>query len=57
MVATPADFDGEPPRPRFRATHVGEHTRDILAELAVPADEIEALLASGVAVTGPAGGA
>jgi crotonobetainyl-CoA:carnitine CoA-transferase CaiB-like acyl-CoA transferase len=57
MLATPADFDGEPPRPRFRAPHVGEHTRAILAELQVPADEIEALVASGVAVTGPAGGA
>jgi len=57
MVATPADFDGEPPRPRFRAPHVGEHTRDILAELAVPADEIEALLASGVAVAADAAGA
>ena len=50
MLATPADFDGEPPQPRFRAPHVGEHTREILAELKVPADEIEALVASGVAV-------
>ena len=44
MLATPADFDGEPPRPRFRAPHVGEHTREILAELKLPSDEIEALV-------------
>lgn len=40
------------PRPRFRAPHVGEHTREILIELEAPADEIEALVASGVAVAG-----
>ena len=50
MLATPADFDGEPPRPRFRAPHLGEHTREILAELQIDADEIEVLVASGVAV-------
>jgi crotonobetainyl-CoA:carnitine CoA-transferase CaiB-like acyl-CoA transferase len=50
MLATPVDFDGEPPRPRFRAPHVGEHTRDILAELHLDAEAIEALLAEGVAV-------
>jgi crotonobetainyl-CoA:carnitine CoA-transferase CaiB-like acyl-CoA transferase len=55
MVATPADFDGEPPHPRFRAPHVGEHTREILAELELPADEIEALVASGIAVVGTTG--
>ncbi len=56
MLATPADFDGEPPQPRFRAPHVGEHTREILAELHLPADEIEALVATGVAVAETAGG-
>ena len=50
MLATPADFDGEPPRPRFRAPHLGEHTREILAELDLPADEVEELVSSGVAV-------
>jgi crotonobetainyl-CoA:carnitine CoA-transferase CaiB-like acyl-CoA transferase len=56
MLATPADFDGEPPRPRFRAPHVGEHTREILADLQVPANEIEALVESGVAIDGTTGG-
>ena len=57
MLATPADFDGEPPQPRFRAPHVGEHTREILAELKVPSDQIEELVTSGVAVAHTAGGA
>ena len=57
MLATPADFDGEPPQPRFRAPHVGEHTREILAELKVPSDEIEALVTSGVAVAETTGAA
>jgi crotonobetainyl-CoA:carnitine CoA-transferase CaiB-like acyl-CoA transferase len=57
MLATPADFDGEPPRPRFRAPHLGEHTRELLAELQVPANEIEALVDSGVALDGTSGGA
>ena len=52
MLATPVDFNGEPPRPRFRAPHPGEHTREILAELQLPADEIEALVDSGVAIAG-----
>jgi crotonobetainyl-CoA:carnitine CoA-transferase CaiB-like acyl-CoA transferase len=56
MLATPADFDGEPPRPRFRAPHVGEHTREILAELKLHADEIERLVVSGVAVAATTGG-
>ena len=56
MLATPADFDGEPPRPRFRAPHLGEHTREILAELQIPATEIEALVAAGVAVGETTGG-
>ncbi len=56
MLATPADFDGEPPRPRFRAPHLGEHTREILAELELSALDIEALVDSGVAVAGARGG-
>jgi crotonobetainyl-CoA:carnitine CoA-transferase CaiB-like acyl-CoA transferase len=55
MLATPVDFNGDPPLPRFRAPQPGEHTREILAELQVPADEIEALVASGVAIAGTAG--
>jgi crotonobetainyl-CoA:carnitine CoA-transferase CaiB-like acyl-CoA transferase len=56
MLATPVDFNGDPPLPRFRAPLPGEHTREILAELQVPADEIEALVDSGVAIVGTAGG-
>ena len=56
MLATPVDFNGDPPLPRFRAPHPGEHTREILAELQVPAEEIEALVESGVAIAGIAGG-
>jgi crotonobetainyl-CoA:carnitine CoA-transferase CaiB-like acyl-CoA transferase len=54
MLATPVDFDGEPPIPRFRAPHVGEHTREILAELDFDADKVDALVAEGVAVDGGA---
>jgi crotonobetainyl-CoA:carnitine CoA-transferase CaiB-like acyl-CoA transferase len=51
MLATPADFDGTPPSPRFRAPHLGEHSREILAELEVEAATVEALFADGVVVT------
>ena len=54
MLATPVDFDGEPPVPRFRAPHVGEHTREILAELDFDAAKVDALVAEGVAVDGGA---
>jgi crotonobetainyl-CoA:carnitine CoA-transferase CaiB-like acyl-CoA transferase len=49
MVATPVDFEGEAPVPRYRAPHLGEHTREILAELGVASDAVEGLLAEGVA--------
>jgi crotonobetainyl-CoA:carnitine CoA-transferase CaiB-like acyl-CoA transferase len=51
MLATPADFGGSPPSPRYRAPHVGEHTREILAELDLDAKAIENLLADGIAVS------
>jgi crotonobetainyl-CoA:carnitine CoA-transferase CaiB-like acyl-CoA transferase len=34
MVATPADFHGTPWTPRFTAPELGEHTDEVLAELA-----------------------
>jgi crotonobetainyl-CoA:carnitine CoA-transferase CaiB-like acyl-CoA transferase len=34
MVATPADFGGTPWEPRPAALALGEHTEEILAELA-----------------------
>jgi crotonobetainyl-CoA:carnitine CoA-transferase CaiB-like acyl-CoA transferase len=51
MLATPADFGGEPPVPRWRAPHLGEHTREVLAELDLAEAEVEALVAEGVATT------
>ncbi len=51
MLATPADFGGSPPSPRYRAPHIGEHTREILAELDLAAEAIEDLLADGIAVS------
>jgi crotonobetainyl-CoA:carnitine CoA-transferase CaiB-like acyl-CoA transferase len=50
MVATPVDFAGEAPVPRYRAPHLGEHTRELLAELGLSPKAVEELLADGVAV-------
>ena len=54
MLATPADFDGSPPVPRWRAPRLGEHTREVLAELDLDAAQIDALVADGVAVAADA---
>ncbi len=51
MVATPVDFGGVAPRPRFRAPLIGEHTRQILAELGFDEETVASLLSDGVAVT------
>ena len=51
MLATPADFDGAPPSPRWRAPRLGEHTREVLAELDLDDAAIDGLVADGVAVT------
>jgi len=50
MLATPADFDGRPPQPAWRAPRLGEHTREVLAELDLEPEAIDALIASGAAV-------
>jgi crotonobetainyl-CoA:carnitine CoA-transferase CaiB-like acyl-CoA transferase len=50
MLATPVDFDGRPPVPRWRAPRVGEHTAAILAELGYDEGRAASLLADGVAV-------
>lgn len=51
VLATPADFDGAPPFPRWRAPRIGEHTREVLAEPDLDDTAIDALVADGVAVT------
>lgn len=51
MLATPADFGGRPPRPRWRAPRLGEHTSDVLKELGLDDDEVDSLMSDGVAVT------
>jgi crotonobetainyl-CoA:carnitine CoA-transferase CaiB-like acyl-CoA transferase len=50
MLATPVDFDGKTPVPRWRAPHIGEHTGEILAELGYEPSAVTSLLADGVAV-------
>jgi crotonobetainyl-CoA:carnitine CoA-transferase CaiB-like acyl-CoA transferase len=44
MLATPADFDGVAPSPRWRAPRLGEHTREILAEAGYDDEAITALV-------------
>jgi crotonobetainyl-CoA:carnitine CoA-transferase CaiB-like acyl-CoA transferase len=52
MLATPVDFGGRPPAPRWRAPRLGEHTRALLAELGFDQSAAASLLADGVAVAG-----
>jgi crotonobetainyl-CoA:carnitine CoA-transferase CaiB-like acyl-CoA transferase len=55
MLATPADFDGAAPSPRWRAPRHGEHTREVLAGLGLDAAAIDGLVADGAAIDGRAG--
>jgi crotonobetainyl-CoA:carnitine CoA-transferase CaiB-like acyl-CoA transferase len=57
MLATPVDFDGEVPTPRWRAPGLGEHTREVLGGLGLDGSAVDALVAAGVAVDGGAGAA
>ncbi|HUE07743.1 MAG TPA: CoA transferase [Acidimicrobiales bacterium] len=50
MLATPVDFDGRPPAPRWRAPLLGEHTREVLQELGLDGEVAASLVADGVAV-------
>jgi crotonobetainyl-CoA:carnitine CoA-transferase CaiB-like acyl-CoA transferase len=53
MLASPADFGGVTPRPRWRAPRLGEHTEDVLAELGLGATEIIRLAEDGVVALDP----
>ena len=50
MVASPADFHGTPWAPRSLAPKLGEHTREVLAQLGKTDDAIATLLTAGIAV-------
>jgi crotonobetainyl-CoA:carnitine CoA-transferase CaiB-like acyl-CoA transferase len=50
MLATPVDFDGMPPAPRWRAPLLGEHTREVLREMGLDEDATASLVADGIAV-------
>jgi crotonobetainyl-CoA:carnitine CoA-transferase CaiB-like acyl-CoA transferase len=52
MLATPADFDGAAPVPRFRAPHLGEHTREVLTELGFDDAVVDEMVVEGVALDG-----
>jgi crotonobetainyl-CoA:carnitine CoA-transferase CaiB-like acyl-CoA transferase len=47
-----ATFTGHAPHPLMKATGHGEHSRELLAEAGLGADEIEALIEAGVVVVG-----
>jgi crotonobetainyl-CoA:carnitine CoA-transferase CaiB-like acyl-CoA transferase len=57
MLASPADFGGVAPRPRWRAPRLGEHTAEVLGEVGLDATEISRLVADGVAGLGASNGA
>ena len=50
MLATPVDFDGRPPAPRWRAPLLGEHTREVLREMGHDEDATASLVSDGIAV-------
>jgi crotonobetainyl-CoA:carnitine CoA-transferase CaiB-like acyl-CoA transferase len=47
MLATPADFGGQPVQPRFRAPRLGEHTREVLEGLGYDESAISELESTG----------
>jgi crotonobetainyl-CoA:carnitine CoA-transferase CaiB-like acyl-CoA transferase len=49
MLATPVDFGGLPPVPRWRAPHLGEHTSEVLNEFGFDQAAIASLICDGVA--------
>jgi len=55
MLASPADFGGAFPQPRWRAPRLGEHTEVVLEELGLDDRDIARLVEAGVAGAGVAG--
>ena len=52
FVKNPINRDGEFPEVRFPSPSMGQHTREILAELGYTNDRVDSLIASGAAVAG-----
>ncbi len=48
MLATPVDFGGSTPQPRWRAPRLGEHTEEVLGELGLDEADISRLVSDGV---------
>jgi crotonobetainyl-CoA:carnitine CoA-transferase CaiB-like acyl-CoA transferase len=55
MLATPADFEVESAKPRFRAPRLGEHTREVLEGLGYDESQIASLELAGAVKIDPAG--
>ncbi len=55
MIATPADFEVEAAKPRFRAPRLGEHTREVLEGLGYDESQIASLESLGAVWTDRAG--
>ena len=51
FVKNPINRDGKFPEVRFPSPEMGQHTKDIMAELGYSGDEIETLISAGAAVT------
>jgi crotonobetainyl-CoA:carnitine CoA-transferase CaiB-like acyl-CoA transferase len=56
MLATPADFETRPAKPRFRAPRLGEHTQEVLESLGYDTSEIARLESEGAVNFGTAHG-
>jgi crotonobetainyl-CoA:carnitine CoA-transferase CaiB-like acyl-CoA transferase len=54
MLASPADFGGVAPRPRWRSPRLGEHTAEVLGELGLDATHISRLVDAGIIGADPA---